>query len=136
MQNNLPLMLHIGAVAPNHAIKANIPNFRRHLSLANGKYSRLRYMTIIIDDGTVHIQKDDFSRHKTSSSSHLPITFFLIIQSGNFFLHFYKFSHFWPVLLYELFILLYIFLKAFSYRIIRDNGTILFSEKKSKKDSF
>jgi len=44
--------------------------------LANGDHSRLRYMIVIVDDGTVHIQKDDFSCHKASSSSHLPNAFY------------------------------------------------------------
>ena len=146
MQNNLTLMLHIRTVATNHAIKANIPDFRRHLSLAaagtdidqmtlfpclaNGEHSRLRYMIVIVDDGTVHVQKDDFSRHNA------PFFLFFSWHLLNAFFIFYKFSHSDPALFYKSFILLYTFLKAFSYRIIRDNGTILFSEKKSKKDSF
>ena len=85
-------MLHIGAVTTNHAIKANIPNFWRHLSLAatcadiyqmglfpclaNGNHRRLRYMIIIVDEGPIHIQKDDFSCHKISSSSYLLNAFY------------------------------------------------------------
>ena len=135
-------MLHIRTVATNHAIKANIPDFRRHLSLAaagtdidqmtlfpclaNGDHSRLRYMIVIVDDGTVHIKKDDFSRHNA------PFFLFFSWHLLNAFFIFYKFSHSDPALFYKSFILLYTFLKAFSYRIIRYNGTILFSHKKQE----